>query len=178
MLAFRIQLTLILMAFGLGAQATVVESLTLSRALELSSDIVIGQAMASESFMTSSGVIYTQTSVRVDEVLHGHAAPGAMLLVRELGGEVGSLGMKVEGVARFEVGENVLLFLEPAAGGEAYRTLGLFQGAYNLRELSGVTIATQKHSDGAVQAGGYGAGMPTCIPLGSFISDIAVAGAR
>ena len=176
MLAFRTLLALALVAGAAGAEATIVEALTLSRALELCSDVVTGQVVDSHSLMESNGVIYTETSVRVDEALHGPGAPDGIVVVRELGGVVGSIGMTVEGVARFELGERVLLFLEPA-GESARRTVGLYQGAYTLSELDGVTTALQKPSDGALSAGQDAPGrLPERMQLVDFVGAIRLEG--
>jgi hypothetical protein len=55
--------------------------------------------------------ISTWTQVAVKETLKGKAPE--VLEVRQPGGEVGNIGAKVAGAARFKTGEEVLLFLEP-----------------------------------------------------------------
>lgn len=78
--------------------------------------------------------IYTFTEIEVMETLHRKdREPEAALVVRTLGGEVGDVGMKVEGTARFEVGEEVLLFLrrsEAVTG--TWMVVGMSQGLYRV----------------------------------------------
>jgi hypothetical protein len=139
---------------GLGALpalASVVEQLTLERAVDLSDQIVVGVVLELEVLKTSSGVIYTDSSVLIHERLAGEPSLPQVLVVRHPGGVVGDLGMRVEGVPSFAVGERVLLFLEPAPGTSgSFRTIGLFQGAYTLLETESGLLVEQKSDQGAL----------------------------
>jgi hypothetical protein len=57
--------------------------------------------------------IWTYAELKVTDGIKGRPA-GASVLVRSPGGEVGERGQEVSGAAKFAVGEDVLLFLEPA----------------------------------------------------------------
>jgi hypothetical protein len=58
------------------------------------------------------GKIWTWTELIVKETLKGPSS--ATVLVKQPGGVVGEVGMEVSGVATFQPGEEVVLFLEPA----------------------------------------------------------------
>lgn len=93
---------------------------------------------------------YTYTTIRVEEALKGGASPGGTLVVREVGGDAPDGGYAfVQASARFDVGERVLVFLEPAAEGDTWRCVGMFQGKYTLRadRRSGRTVAYRVHEN-------------------------------
>ncbi len=54
--------------------------------------------------------IYTDVIIKVDRILKNKSTPSTVT-IRTMGGEVGEDGMLVEDEAKFEAGENVLLFL-------------------------------------------------------------------
>ncbi len=71
--------------------------------------------------------IETFTEVQVTELLKGSAKQA--LMVRQPGGTVGRIGQSVAGAAKFEGGEEVILFLQPAADDPAvYLPLGMSAG--------------------------------------------------
>jgi hypothetical protein len=77
--------------------------------------------------------ITTTAYVAVDECLKGPCQE-PVVEVRVLGGRVDDLEMRVEGMARFDLDEQVVLFLEPAEDGTALRPTGLAQGKFRLIE--------------------------------------------
>jgi hypothetical protein len=73
-----------------------------------------------------------------------------VITVRQPGGEVGTVGLRVSGAARMRRGETVLLFVRPVHN--VYVPVGMTQGKYELykdivgtwrarRDLSGVSFA-------------------------------------
>jgi hypothetical protein len=88
--------------------------------------VIRGKVMSSESRWTDDGRrIVTDVQVEVAEVLKG--APRARLTVRQPGGQVGTLGQRVDGVAAFTVGEEVVLFLERRPD-DSFHLAGMAQG--------------------------------------------------
>jgi hypothetical protein len=100
-------------------------------------------------------IIFTNIQIRVDEQLKGAAQP--TVLVRQLGGKVGSLNMSISGMPAFRPGENVIVFLkrnpEPT-----YHVVGLSQGKYQIADdfatnnAAGLDLIDNKN--GKVSAGG------------------------
>ena len=56
------------------------------------------------------------------------------IVIKQPGGEVGDIGMLVEGASVYEEGEEVLLFLRRGRKG-FHRTVGLSQGKFSIQEL-------------------------------------------
>lgn len=114
--------------------------------------------------------IYTYYDIQVTEVLK--AAPGispntTTLVVRELGGEKDGVGMAVSGAARFERGEDTVIFTGPQNPDGSVDVRGLSSGKYGIERdgdgnefLTGGSLAIHgAHSDtdgggGAQNAGG------------------------
>lgn len=100
--------------------------------------------------------IWTWTELTVTETLKGQAP--RTLLVKQPGGEVGSIGQRVSGVAHFTPGEDCVLFLEPATDEKGvYVVRGLSAGKVSferrlgrvvaVRDLSGLSFARQGSRD-------------------------------
>jgi hypothetical protein len=74
--------------------------------------------------------IFTYINIAPQNLLKGDREPQS-IIIRQPGGEVGEIGMHVDGISVFEEGEEVLLFLEKGQN-EFYRTLGLSQGKFSI----------------------------------------------
>ena len=74
--------------------------------------------------------IVTDVEVEVAEALKG--APGRTVLVTQPGGRVGDVGQRVEGLAAFAPGEEVVLFLD-RHGPKAFRVRGMAQGKFRVQ---------------------------------------------
>lgn len=87
--------------------------------------------------------IYTYTELEVLETVHASGKVPQAIVVRTLGGEVGKVGMKVSGTARFNPGEEVLLFLRSdPINNQHFQVIGMSQGKYRLeRESKGQLVA-------------------------------------
>lgn len=94
-------------------------------------------------------VIDTYTTIRVSKALKGK--PAGLVVVRQPGGIIGREAQKVAGAARFQEGEDVVLFLEPSSDKVAgHFVLGMAAGKVLIRhtpigeravrELEGLTF--------------------------------------
>ena len=103
-------------------------------ALTRSSDaVVVGRVLSVKSrFSQDRARILTDSEIAVSQTLKGQVAP--TLVVMQPGGEVGEVGQRVAGVARFAVGEEVAVFLEKR--GERYFVVGLAQGKWRVERSS------------------------------------------
>jgi len=72
-------------------------------------------------------VIFTYVSLRVDDPLKGDSR--RTILIRQLGGKVGSMNMSIAGMPMFNPGEDVIVFLKGIPEGN-YNLVGLGQGKY------------------------------------------------
>lgn len=73
--------------------------------------------------------IVTDVQVAVEETLKG--APGRSVTIHQPGGVVGDIGQRVDGLASFGVGEEVLVFLQQR-GPSGYLVSGMAQGKYRV----------------------------------------------
>jgi hypothetical protein len=155
------------------ARATIVEQLSVERAVALADHVVVGVVQSSEPAVHPRGMILTDTVVLVEQSAHGATLPGDTLVLRLPGGQVGDLVQRVEGVPAFEPGELVLLFLAPTGDRIKFRTVGLFQGVYHLQDTAGGLIAVQHRQHGALVIGaGSADALPKSVGLDTFLSQI------
>ncbi len=96
-----------------------------------SSDIVIGQVADTRAHWNASHTkVVTEVTVRVSEALKG--APGEVLTLTQLGGDVDGFRYAVPGSPLFRPGEQALLFVWRDARGRA-QVNGLAQGKFDIR---------------------------------------------
>jgi hypothetical protein len=102
--------------------------------LTRSSDLVVrGKVKKKESRWSGDHKrIYTDVEIEVDESIKGQG--GKTVTVRQPGGEVGDIAQRVSGLASFDSGEEVVVFLEKRGG--VYRVSGLAQGKYRVERSS------------------------------------------
>ena len=124
------------------ANATTLAPLSFDRLAEQSSAVARLRCVSTESAW-DGGEIWTTTRFEVVEQRKGNL--GATISVRTLGGRVGNLHSRVDGVPAFRAGEEVYLFLWGQAG-EPYRVLGWSQGTFRIVHDagSGVEKVTQE----------------------------------
>lgn len=90
--------------------------------------------------------IWTWTELVVSDPIKGK--PGAVVLVKQPGGEVGPIGQTVAGAAQFREGEECVLFLEPAPDEPgAWAVSGLAAGKVALTQWQGQPAAI-RNTDG------------------------------
>lgn len=117
--------------------------------------------------------IHTYTELAVTETWVGQAP--STIVVRTLGGEVDGIGMRVSGVAHFEVGEDVVLFLRAdqlVQADDQFQLIGLSQGKFHLEQgetglvarpsAEGLAFA-RPDAQGRLQVGEGGAQEPTSL---------------
>ncbi len=123
-------LTGLLLAVSAVAWGSVVEPLGIDELVSRSTLVVRGKVRSSESFWhDSSRRIATRTIIDVDKVLLGKLEDSTVTVVTP-GGRVGDIGQFYPGAPKFEPGEDVVLFLEPA-GGE-FVTVGMSLGKFDV----------------------------------------------
>ena len=92
--------------------------------------VVRGRVESVDSFWNGKHTkIFTRTRVAVDEAYKGGAASAIDLL--QLGGVVGTVKVTVQGALQWRVGEEVLVFAEPA-GPADFRVMGFAQGKFTI----------------------------------------------
>jgi hypothetical protein len=117
----------LLPAVALGTTMKELSLEVLSQSAEL---IVIGDCMGkSVHFNEGHTRIYTDWTIRVKQVIKGKS--GTEVVIRQLGGEIGDIGMRMTGTARFLPLEEVLVFTGAELEG-ARMLIGLAQGKFRI----------------------------------------------
>ncbi len=119
------------------AEATTLRFVGLEELTLRSDQVLVGEIIAQDSRF-EGGVIWTTTEVSVEECWTGsHCRVGETITMRSPGGVVGELEQRVSGVTSWHVGERAVLFLTEVPGYNAFRTLGMAQGALKITNLGG-----------------------------------------
>jgi hypothetical protein len=92
--------------------------------------------------------LYTYATIDVGETVKG-TPPGARVVVKMLGGRAGDVEMRVDGQARLEIGQNVIVFLETRPRDGTLYPAGLWQGVWSIAG-DGAT-AERRGPDGVVR---------------------------
>jgi hypothetical protein len=117
--------------------ASVMEALDLPDLVREADEIVLGEVTRRASRWDGDRIV-TDVTLNASECLKGQAPPGAPLVVTHLGGSVGSVGMRVEGMPQLEVGARALVFVRRGARSGRLRPVGLSQGVLRVRRHAGV----------------------------------------
>lgn len=120
------------LAAPLAADATIIVPRTLEEMSREAATVVRAKVVARQSAWDADHRrIHTFTELQVLQAVTGR--PDATIVVRTMGGEVGDIGMRVAGVARFEVGEEVVVFLraDPVDAGH-FQVIGMSQGKFTV----------------------------------------------
>ncbi len=127
--------TLGALLFAFPAFATTVVALDLP-ALSRSSDAIVqGRVAKVEAKMSKDGGrITTHVTVDVTDTLKGEPTNTTIEIVQP-GGVVGDIGQKVAGTTRFQVGDEVVTFLE-RRGGKRFMLTGMAQGCFRVERSS------------------------------------------
>ncbi len=116
--------------FATAAQATTLVHRDVPALTREADTIVVGRVVKSESRWTADRRrIVTDVTVEVGESLKG--APGETVVIRQPGGQVGDIGQRVDGVASFKKGEEVVLFLEKRPD-RSFMLSGMAQGKFRV----------------------------------------------
>jgi hypothetical protein len=114
---------------GAIARATTLMRMSVAN-MTRAADVVVRARCVTNVTGWDAGEIWTFTTFQTDDAWKG--APPGLLTVRLLGGRTDNLTSTVDGVPRFQTGENVVLFLEPAARGE-FSIVTWMQGTFRVR---------------------------------------------
>lgn len=141
--ALRVNLLRILGLLVLGvvtfvqpADASIMLAMDFPALVADSNHIVVGTVESQISRWDGTGRIVTDVTIRVEETMMGNRATGETLVITHLGGAVGEVGLRVEGEARFSVGERALVFGANVRGSSTLvRPVGMSQGVFEIRSL-------------------------------------------
>lgn len=131
---------------GTSASATTLVSLDLEALAKGAEVVARGRVERVEARWTGDGArIVTEATVVPSAFYKG--AAGARLAVVQPGGVVGEVGQSVHGAARFEPGEDVVVFL--ARRGRRFTVTGMVQGKFRVtvRTVSGQPVEQATASD-------------------------------
>lgn len=113
-------------------RATTVLDLQIEDLVAIAPVVVVGEVnQVAAEWNAGHTTIYTKVAVTTAEVLKGPKAL-ASVTVKTIGGTVGKTVAEMPGAPRFQVGERVLLFLEPRKDGDGYLTIGFFMGKFQV----------------------------------------------
>ncbi len=97
------------------AQSTVLLFLDIPQ-LTRRSNVILQGKVVGQRVVRGKEYIWTDSYVKVSETHKGKLATGKVVVLRSLGGETPTVGMKVAGMARFKRGEEVLVFARSVGG--------------------------------------------------------------
>jgi hypothetical protein len=125
------------------ADASIVQGLELEELVAHADRIVLGRVLFSESFERPNGQFGTWHRISVEREIRGQAPDEQEVMVETLGGQIGDLGMRVEGEPSFTLGERVIVFIHDGGPYTAFRPVGMGQGVMRVRTEQGVETVTQ-----------------------------------
>ena len=126
----------LLLGIAPDAGATVVKALSLYEKVQSSAVVVRGIVERTEpSLMKNGGAVQTVITLRVEEVIKGSAERGERILLRQSGGKVDDFEHHIPGVSKWELGEEVIMFLEPL--GPYLIEIGIGIGKYEVTKTRG-----------------------------------------
>ena len=118
-LAGRFVICAAFLVCGEGLRATTIERMSIER-MSRAAPLIVRAQCVSNATAWDAGEIWTFTTFQVLETWKGPSAQvPQQITVRLLGGTVGALTSHVSGIPRFQVGEEVVLFLERTARGDS-----------------------------------------------------------
>lgn len=104
--------------------------------------VVRGRVAGARSAWDAARTLQTFVTIDVTEVVVGAAVP-RQLVLRQLGGEVGGIGLWIAGQAGFGADEDVLLDLDLDPRDGTLRTRGLGRGKWRVEDIDGTLFATR-----------------------------------
>jgi hypothetical protein len=119
-------------------EATVVKAHTLYQKTNISKLVVKGQveSIRSEWFVENASA-HTLITLKVTETFKGQVPKSKRIIVRQAGGKIGDFDHRVEGISRWEINEEVIMFLEPlptVKTRKLYVELGIGIGKYEIKK--------------------------------------------
>ena len=112
------------------ANATTMVPLSLDQLVDASDEIVKGRVTETWTEPDlKTGLVWTYAQIEVTKTLKGE--PGSIVILEQPGGKWGSKEARIEGVARFSVGEEGYFFVEHLESGHNV-SVGMSQGKFNI----------------------------------------------
>lgn len=125
------------------AHGSIVRGLELPELVAHSDRIVLGRVVFFECFQRSDGTLGTWYRIQIERDVRGNGDGDDEVILETLGGEMGDIGMRVEGEASFAVGERVVVFIRDGGAYSAFRTVGMAQGVMRVRRKQGIDTVRQ-----------------------------------
>ncbi|MFW2388131.1 MAG: hypothetical protein ACN4G0_07340 [Polyangiales bacterium] len=125
------------------ADGSIVQALELDELATEADQIILGRVLFSESFQHRNGQLGTWHRIGIEQEVAGQAPTEDEIIVETLGGRIGDVTMRVEGEARFSIGERVLVFIQGGGPYSASRAVGMGQGVMRVRMEQGVETVRQ-----------------------------------
>lgn len=166
--SFLLLATAAMTALAGPAGASTFLALSQAELVEQAEAVVQGRIVEVQSFWNSEHTaILTEAVLEVEDTVVGSAP--AYVNLRTFGGQVGNYRIVAHGFPTFQLGERMVLFLEPEADG-AQRVLGYQQGQYRIRDERGIETAVPTFDTGAriLRRDGSEAPAPRPMPLAQF----------
>jgi len=115
--------------------------LTIERLTDSTPVVVRGRVHSVDSgWDMPAATIYTYVVIEIDEVLRG-SVPHERIVIKQLGGVVGDVGLSVGGQPGFTPGENVLVFLQVRPRDNTLQTANFWQGKWSIEPRSQGNVA-------------------------------------
>jgi hypothetical protein len=133
--------------------ASSVLGLSIEDQTRLSRLVVTGEVVSQRGVVHHENGVETAVTLRVTEVFKGLARPGDEVVFHTRSGEADGLLSDAIGEARFQIGQEVLVFIEDVDG--RLYNLGLSMGVWNVRlDRDGSTYFTRALEEGLDIVGG------------------------
>lgn len=111
---------------------TVLKKMSARELTDNSNAIVVGKVKSVKSQWGDDGTkIYTYITVSVERSIKG-TLPSSEITIRQLGGEVGGVGLKVVGAPEYREGEEIFTFLKECDSNH-FQCVGMVQGKYSIK---------------------------------------------
>ncbi len=115
------------------ASATTLALLSLDQMTDASDLVVRGTVLDTWTDLDPNGNVVSFANIRVAEGMKGAVAAGDFLTVETPGGDLDGTLAVVEGAARYDKDEEVVLFLAEKRFGTSYGTVGLWLGKFTVK---------------------------------------------
>jgi hypothetical protein len=123
------------------AQATLIQKMDVEELTHVADLVVRGNVENVHTELdANTGRPYTYTTIAAQQIYKGEKP--AKLVLRQIGGTLGGKTIWIAGTARFEVGEEVLVFLGNSDG--RYVVRGMGQGAFRIVRTTAQPMVEQK----------------------------------
>ena len=137
-----------LTAAAVPAHGTVLMQMDADQLADKATLVVQGKVVL-QQVLQEKGEIWTDTYLKPVETIKGTATEGKLIVIRQPGGELSRMGMKVAGTARFKLNEQVLVFLR-RLDQRRHVPVGMCMGKFSLRKDSRGVIWAHQHVDAGV----------------------------